>query len=175
MRNIHDVARFVGLSLISKQMTVSPLKLQKILYYIQAWYMVFFGRENTLFADKPQAWVNGPVYPSIYKEYRNAVPNMCDHLALSHFDSTTDDAAEAFRKAAEKVSFSSEEEELIESIIVLYGAKTQNELIFLTHAEKPWVEGRGDKRPYEKSAEELSLDTMYEYYRARHEKNRKQA
>lgn len=175
MRDIQDIARFVGLSLLSKQMTVSPLKLQKILYYIQAWYMVFFGRENTLFAEKPQAWVNGPVYPSIYRTYRDAVPNMCDHLRLSDFDNTTDDATDAFRKEAEVVGFNAEEEELIESIITLYGAKTQNELIFLTHAEKPWVEGRGDKKPYEKSIKELSLDTMYEYYKSRHEKNKAQA
>lgn len=41
--------------------------------------MVFFGREHTsLFADVPQAWVNGPVYPTIYALYKDKaspVPN----------------------------------------------------------------------------------------------------
>lgn len=62
--NIYDikmVARYIALSLLTKQMTVSPLKLQKLLYYAQAWSMVFFGRQRQLFADVPQAWVNGPV------------------------------------------------------------------------------------------------------------------
>lgn len=66
--NIYDikmVARYIALSLLTKQMTVSPLKLQKLLYYAQAWSMVFFGRQRQLFADVPQAWVNGPVYPTI--------------------------------------------------------------------------------------------------------------
>ncbi len=60
-KNIQDVARYVGLSSTTKGLSISPLKLQKLLYYIQAWFMVFYGRDNTLFRDVPQAWVNGPV------------------------------------------------------------------------------------------------------------------
>ena len=63
--DIKKVARYIALSLLTKQMTVSPLKLQKLLYYAQAWSMVFFGRQRQLFSDVPQAWVNGPVYPTI--------------------------------------------------------------------------------------------------------------
>lgn len=58
MRDIQDIARYVGISLIAKGLTVSPLKLQKIMYYVQSWYMVFFGRKQTLFGQAPQAWVN---------------------------------------------------------------------------------------------------------------------
>ena len=38
--DIKKVARYIALSLLTKQMTVSPLKLQKLLYYAQAWSMV---------------------------------------------------------------------------------------------------------------------------------------
>ena len=48
--------------------------------------MVFYGRRNTLFVEKPQAWVNGPVYPEIYYQYRDKVSNMCDHLTAKDFD-----------------------------------------------------------------------------------------
>ena len=47
--------------------------------------MVFFGRENCLFATAPQAWVNGPVYPAIFHVYKDKVSNMCDHLDVQHF------------------------------------------------------------------------------------------
>ena len=57
IRNVKDIAKYIGLSMLSKGLSVSPLKLQKMLYYTQSWYMVFFGRENTLFAENPQAWV----------------------------------------------------------------------------------------------------------------------
>ena len=52
--DIQDVASYCGLVLLKEGMTVSPLKLQKILYYVQAWMMVFFDRQ-LLFDDKPQA------------------------------------------------------------------------------------------------------------------------
>lgn len=61
--SISLLAKYVGLTMLQRGISVSPLKLQKILYYIQSWHMVFFGRENTLVAEAPHAWVNGPVYP----------------------------------------------------------------------------------------------------------------
>ena len=81
--DIKKIAEYIALSLMTKKMSVSPLKLQKLLYYSQAWSMVFFGRERQLFADVPQAWVNGPVYPVIYDMWRNR--NMCEHLNPSDF------------------------------------------------------------------------------------------
>lgn len=171
MRDIQLIAKYIGLSLLSKGLSVSPLKLQKILYYAQSWYMVFFGRKSTLFVDVPQAWVNGPVYPCIYYKYKDCVPGMCDHLKLADF---TDDENlnEALEKVSHELAFTTDEQELIESVITLYGAKTQNELILYTHAEKPWAEKREGLPPYQRSERELSLDTMYAYYKARHDKNR---
>ena len=69
MIQLTDYANFLGLSALQKGLSLSPLKLQKLLYYEQAWSMVFFGREQTLFAEAPQAWVNGPVYPSVYQAF----------------------------------------------------------------------------------------------------------
>ena len=176
MRDIQDVARYVGLTLISKGLSVSPLKLQKILYYVQSWYMVFFGRCNTLFVDKPQAWVNGPVYPSVYHRYKDKVANMCDHMRASHFDINEEGGViDELRLLSDKMELNREEIELIDSIVMLYGSKTQNALIFLTHAEKPWAEKREGLSPFERSQAELSLDTMYEYYKDRHEKSRVKA
>ena len=68
--DIQDVATYCGLVLLKEGMTVSPLKLQKMLYYIQAWMMVFFDHQ-LLFEDNPQAWVNGPVYPQVYDRLRS--------------------------------------------------------------------------------------------------------
>lgn len=170
MRDIKDIAKYIGLSLIAKGLTVSPLKLQKLLYYVQAWYMVFNGRQNQLFAQVPQAWVNGPVYPEIYYLYRGKVSNMCDHLTAKDFD--TDDVNVTLEKLASKLQWTGDETELLDSIIMLYGSKTQNGLIFLTHAEQPWVEARNGLAPYQRSDREISLDTMYNYYKDRHDRNR---
>ncbi len=159
--DIRDVARYIGLSLTTKGLSVSPLKLQKILYYVQAWHMVFLGRDATLFADVPQAWVNGPVYPVIYHIYKPMAANMCDHLDASAFSRDGVDPTHAL--TPDRI-------ELIESIIMLYGARSQNQLILLTHTERPWAETRGDLPPFARSEKEIPLDLIYSYYKQRHDR-----
>lgn len=172
MVDIFDFAKYVGLSLLTKGFSVSPLKLQKLLYYEQAWHMVFFGRENPLFADRPQAWVNGPVYPPVYNIYKGRVENMCDHLYEKDF--CEGEATEALHALTDKFNFTEEQLKLVESVINLYGSKTQNQLVFFTHSEKPWSEKREGLMPYERSTREISLDTMYHYYKTRHDNNKAQ-
>ena len=165
---IQEIAKYIGLASIIKGLSISPLKLQKLLYYVQAWYMVFYGKENNPFEDKPQAWVNGPVYPEIYYAYKDKTPNMCDHLQASDFcEGAPEHAMGSLMERLNGLDI-----ELLESIILLYGSKSQNDLIFITHSEKPWVEAREGLKPYERSSKELSLDTMYEYYKERHDRNR---
>lgn len=168
--DIKDVAIYVGLSSISKGLSISPLKLQKLLYYIQSWFMVYYGRENTLFADVPQAWVNGPVYPVIYYEYKDKAANMCDHLTTKAF--YPGDTLVGLSEYAAKLNLDTDRMEFIESVIMLYGKQSQNQLIFLTHCEQPWAEARVGLAPYERSDKEISLDLMYSYYSERHNRNR---
>lgn len=174
IRDIKDVARYLGVSLLSKGLSVSPLKLQKILYYTQSWYMVLFGRENTLFAENPQAWVNGPVYPDVYYEYRDKTDDMCSHLKASDFGCTEDTLHEEAKSLAVKMCLSADETECIESVVMLYGSKSQNQLIFMTHSESPWADQRKGLAPYEYSQRDISLDSMYNYYKARYERNHPQ-
>lgn len=63
--------------------------------------MVFFGRDNTLFINVPQAWVNGPVYPVIYNAYKDKVSGMCEHLNASDFEEK--DVCVGFKVASEKL------------------------------------------------------------------------
>lgn len=171
MRDIKDVARYLGLSLLSKGLSVSPLKLQKMLYYTQSWYMVFFGRENTLFEDNPQAWVNGPVYPVIYYEYKDKVEDMCAHLHAKEFGCKDDALAKEAKQLAQRMNLSEDEIQCIDSVVMLYGSKSQNQLIFLTHAESPWADQRKGLSPFDYSQREISLDAMYNYYKSRYDRN----
>lgn len=173
-RDIKDVARYLGVSLLSKGLSVSPLKIQKILYYTQSWYMVFFGRENTLFAENPQAWVNGPVYPVIYREYKDKADDMCGHLHAADFGCTDETLAETAAALATKMHLSDDEIGCIDSVVMLYGSKSQNQLIFMTHSESPWADQRKGLSPFDYSRREIPLDSMYEYYKARYDRNHMQ-
>ena len=170
--DIKDYAAYVGITMLMKGLTVSPLKLQKILHYEQAWHMVGFGRDNQLFSCAPQAWVNGPVYPEIYYIYKNMVPGMCDHLKMENFLSEGEDPHDKEKELADKMKLSDEEIALTERVIMLYGSRTQNQLILLTHSEKPWSEMREGLKPYDYSDREISLDTMHDYYKERYDRNR---
>ncbi len=171
-QKITDVAEYIGLSSTTKGLSISPLKLQKLLYYVQAWFMVFYGRENTLFEDVPQAWVNGPVYPAIYYAYKNKAANMCDHLDSTAF--YPGDALEGFNKKTRMLGLNADQLETLESVIMMYGKQTQNQLIWLTHSELPWAKARAGLAPYERSEREISLDVMYRYYLDRYTRNRQQ-
>lgn len=170
--DIKDVARYLGVSLLSKGLSVSPLKIQKILYYTQSWYMVFFGRENTLFAENPQAWVNGPVYPVIFYEYKDKTDDMCGHLHAKDFGCTDENLPEEAEALAQNMHLAKDEIDCIDSVVMLYGSKSQNQLIFLTHVESPWADQRKGLSPFDYSQREITLDSMYNYYKTRHDRVR---
>lgn len=171
--DIYDFARFLGLSMLSQGISVSPLKLQKLLYYQQAWHMVFFGRENQLFSEAPEAWVNGPVYPGIFRKYKGCVRNMCDHLKEKDFGADSDNILDIIKSLAASLGLNKDEIKLFDSVMRLYGSKTQNQLILVTHSEQPWSEAREGLLPYESSNKSISLDTMYTYYKARRDRRMK--
>ena len=170
--DIKDYAVYLGLSMIAKGLSVSPLKLQKLLYYQQSWHLVYFGEGNTLFADVPHAWVNGPVYPVIYYAYKDKVPGMCDHLKTTDFVPEGTDTMAEMKRLVQVMGLEKDEVELTERVIMLYGSKTQNQLILLTHSEKPWGEQREGLAPYEYSDKPMSISTMYHYYKERYDRNR---
>lgn len=169
-KDITEIARYIGLSSTTKGLSISPLKLQKLLYYVQAWFMVFYGRENTLFNEIPQAWVNGPVYPTIYQIYKKKAANMCDHLDSKAF--YDGNALDGLSELTSALNLNADQLETIESVIMMYGRQTQNQLIWLTHSELPWASARSGLAPYERSEQEISLDSMYSYYLERHTHNR---
>lgn len=165
-RNILDVAKYTGLNLLQKGLSVSPLKLQKILYYEQAWYMVFFNKKH-LFDDIPEAWVNGPVYRTIWQNYKGKVSNMTAPLSSNDFLAEGQSTENTIKQLALSMNLSTEEIKFLDSVFNTYGTKSQDQLVFLTHAEKPWAEKREGLAPFEHSDRKLSLESMYEYYYSR--------
>lgn len=79
-----DVAKYVINYEHSKGREVSNLRLQKLLYFVQA--KVLMETDVPCFIDEMQAWDFGPVVPSVYYKYRiygamdismnEAVPNI---------------------------------------------------------------------------------------------------
>lgn len=162
--NILDIAKLTLLYFVENGMSICPLKLQKILYYIQAWHLVYFDKQ-LLFAEKPEAWVNGPVYRSVYNQFK--------HIGIYDQIDKNDVGLEiSLKEIKDKIGLDKTQESFLEAIYQNYGTMSHDKLVFLTHSEKPWSEKRQGLSPFEYSTEEISIDTMYSYYKERIDKKK---
>ena len=127
--------------------TISPLKLQKLLYYCQAWHYTIFRKP--LFNEDIQAWAHGPVVPSQYKRFANI--QRYEIIDIRNIILST-------------IVLPTDSRELLEEVMDIYAEHTAYYLEQLTHKERPWAETRGDLPDYMASDKVISLDLMYEYY-----------
>ena len=123
---------------------ITPLKLQKLLYYAQAWSLAF--HEKPIFREKIEAWKHGPVVPDVYHHYKKY---RYEPIPL---------------ETSLVVQFSPEENAVLEEVWAVYGELGAKALEKLTHAEYPWKKARQGYEEDEKSNELISLDYMRDYY-----------
>lgn len=138
--NPQDVAEYI----LQRVGPMSAMKLQKLLYYCQAWHLVW--KEKELFAEDFEAWANGPVLRSLYDKHRGV------YRIESGF----------FKGDPKKLS--DDERVVIDEVLNFYGDKDPQWLSDLTHAESPWKDARGDLGDGERSGKPISKAAMLEYY-----------
>lgn len=144
MRNALDVVPYLlGRAMESRNSLITPLKLQKLLYYAQAWSLVFRG--EMLFAEDIQAWVHGPVVPSVYQKYKG-------------YGYTT------LPQETSSASLESEEIEVLDVVWSTYGSRSAKFLEALTHIEEPWQKARMGLLSTQVSNKTISPQDMKNYY-----------
>lgn len=139
MANVHDVAAYI----LSKQGPMSTMKLQKLVYYSQAWHLVW--TEAPLFNDRIEAWANGPVVRELYNAHRGRF-NV------------------AAWPAGDATNLSMDESGTVDAVLATYGGLDGRKLSYLTHAEKPWREARSGLGPTAASTAEITPESMQNYY-----------
>lgn len=60
---------FLKLARDANDGTVTPMKLQKLVYFAHGWHWAFFGKP--LIKEQIQVWAYGPVVPSLYREFKD--------------------------------------------------------------------------------------------------------
>lgn len=126
---------------------VTPLALQKMLYYAQAFYYSFY--KNELFSDPCQAWAHGPVYPDVYQKYKMYGYNPIDAPELEQEDTS---------------ELTLREVELLDSIIESFGCYSGTVLEKMTHNERPWQNARGSLLPKDRSETEINREDVHLYF-----------
>lgn len=98
---------------------ISNLKLQKLLYYAQGTFLAI--TDSPLFEDAIEAWMHGPVVPSVYHAYKNNGDHGIE--PPDNFDPSI---------------FSNEETELLTEVYDEFGQYSAWKLRNMTHEETPW-------------------------------------
>ena len=101
---------------------ITPLKLQKLLYYIQGLALNIY--EKPAFFDNIYAWQYGPVVEKIYKKYKGSKPILTPK---------------------ESIKISVGLQKIIELVVSSYGQIEAKSLIDLTHDEEPWLNSNESK------------------------------
>lgn len=139
---VFDVATYI----LEKQPKKPPMtawKLQKLVYYCQAWSLVW--DEQPLFKEKILAWANGPVVKELYTQ----------HKGMFHIEEL---------KKGDSKHLSVNQKDTINHVLEGYGNKNAQWLSDLTHMEEPWIQARKGLQPGERGNAEIKLATMHEYY-----------
>lgn len=153
MHSVFNISDYLIFSTkVEGKYNLSVLKHQKLLYYVQVWYLAFYGKK--LFDSDFEAWVHGPVNKDIYDRYKDT-KYIFSELDLS--DIVNDD----FKNLPHEVKLH------IDTILDYYAKYTAAELERMTHDEKPWKEARKGLNEYERGNVVIDSKIMESYYKAR--------
>jgi uncharacterized phage-associated protein len=125
---------------------LTNLKLQKLLYYAQAWYLAQY--DIPIFEEDFQAWVHGPVLLSQYHRFKSSewrpiqdtirLPQALPPKLVRH----------------------------LKKIIRTFGVETATALELMTHEEAPWIRARKGIPAHVSSNSIIDKASMREFYRA---------
>jgi uncharacterized phage-associated protein len=140
MANVFDVATFI----LSKQGPMPAMKLHKLVYYCQAWSLVW--DEEPLFKEPIKAWVSGPVVVELYELHKGQFK-----VKAENFPGNPEVLNET-------------QKETVVAVLAYYGDKKSQWLSDLTHLEKPWRDARIGLSDSDRGDREITHASMVEYY-----------
>ena len=117
---------------------ITNLKLQKILYLAQAYYLTKFNKP--LFDDLIRAWKYGPVIPTVYSFYK------------SNGNSPIIDIED-------KSNLTVEDKIILDKIWDSFGGYSASRLVDITHAHSPW------KKAFTTQSKNISNESIKDYYK----------
>ena len=141
-----DTSNFLLIECRERGGILTNLKLQKLLYYTQAWHLVIHSKP--LFSEDFHAWIHGPALPSQYQRFKKfECQPILEGLSISH----------------------SIEEGVVNhlvEIVNVFGIETASALELMTHNEQPWIAARNEISEYQASSAIISKESMLSFYKS---------
>ena len=130
---------------------ITPLALQKILYYIQGIFMVNYDRP--LFREECQAWLHGPVYEEVYDMFKGFKYNPIDDKRFVIFK-------DRFQMLTD------EEKKIIDMVLNTFGMYSGKTLERITHKEAPWTDAYDNDNVCGYTNEPITKDAIRDYFKS---------
>ena len=140
MYNVFDVSKLVIRYGNMGMCSISNLKLQKLLYFIQAYFLI--GKGTECFPDKIEAWDIGPVIPNVYTKYKRY-----NGTSIPVSSNNTD-------------CFLVEDEKRIMDVVDFFRDYSSDDLTKLTRDQIPWIKNYVPDR-----ACEITPKDIQEYFK----------
>jgi len=119
------------------------LKLQKLLYFAQG--ISFCMNDKELFEEQFEAWVHGPVIPSVYHQYKKYEYNPIS--VVYSIDELSDSQQEVLKYVKDN-----------------YGKYDGRYLEELTHSQGPWIYARRGLDPDERIDKKIPKEIIADYF-----------
>ena len=150
LSKINDVVDYVIFKLEEGGVSLSLLKLQKLLYYIQAWHLAF-GR-GRLFKGNFQAWIHGPVNRDVYDRFKDS-HSLYDNVGRNDIlnPAALEDLGEHTRLH-------------IDEVLEAYAPLSGTQLEAITHSEEPWINARNGYSPTQRCEALIDEQLMRDFY-----------
>lgn len=126
--------------------TITQLKLYKLVYYAQAWNLVFLMKP--LFDSEIQAWIHGPVPIELRASFSKYGNDSIPEPESSNGDFGLDD----------------KELKVLDLVWETYGNLNAHELRNLSHKELPWINARGNSRDSDYANAVIENYDIRDYY-----------
>lgn len=135
MYNVLDICRYVVNISDTELNGISNLKLQKILYFIQAYFLISTGKP--CFSENIEAWDFGPVVPVAYHNFKQFgamnIPSISTYL---EYDSNN--MWNVKRKVFNENIILEEDRNKIRNVLNIFKDYSATSLVDLTHNQAPW-------------------------------------
>jgi|ERR1700753_2498712 len=136
-----DLAEYI----LEKKGIMTTMQLHKLIYFIQAWHLVFEGCQ--LFDEEIHAWGKGPVVPFLYSLHKDRISLSCGFLN-GNSNNIPNDSMFA-----------------IEYAIDSFEANDEREKNF-TNIRDPWEKARIGLSEKDRGHSIITNQSMYEYYKS---------
>ena len=137
---------------------VSNLKLQKLLYFIQAYFLIASPDKQPCFHEAIEAWDFGPVVPEAYHEFKQFGSA---YIPFKDFflDYSSENIFDVKRVPFIDNIISEVDKTLIDAVIEKFKYYTATDLVRITHNQRPWQEAHA--RKYNR---EITKNSLKEYF-----------